>query len=59
KSFLDDKIEIIGVGGIRSPESAFEKISCGAKLLQIYTGLVYSGTGLIDDIVDELIKQTI
>ena len=59
KNFLDDKIEIIGVGGITSPEAAFEKISCGAKLLQMYTGLVYSGTGLVDDIVDELIKQTI
>ncbi|MEC9205907.1 MAG: dihydroorotate dehydrogenase (quinone) [Pseudomonadota bacterium] len=59
KKILDKKIEIIGVGGIVSPELGYEKILCGAKLLQMYTGLVYSGTGLIDNIVDELIKKAI
>ena len=57
-TLLDGRIEIIGVGGITSPESGYEKILCGSKLLQIYTGLVYSGTSLIGEITDEIIKQT-
>jgi len=39
-------LPIIGVGGIHSPESAWQKISAGASLLEIYTGLVYHGWGL-------------
>jgi dihydroorotate dehydrogenase len=39
-------LPIIGVGGIDSPESAWQKISAGASLLQVYTGLVYHGWGL-------------
>ena len=57
-TLLDGRIEIIGVGGITSPESGYEKILCGSKLLQIYTGLVYSGTSLVGEITDEIIKQT-
>jgi len=38
---------IIGVGGIDSFESALEKLQVGADLLQIYTGLVYEGPGLV------------
>lgn len=38
---------IIGVGGIDSIESAQRKIDLGANLLQIYTGLVYEGPGLV------------
>ncbi len=37
------KLPIIGVGGIFTPEDAFEKIAAGASLLQAYTGFVYSG----------------
>ena len=59
KELLNEKVEIIGVGGIHSPESACEKFLCGASLIQMYTGLVYSGTRLINDIADELIKKTI
>jgi dihydroorotate dehydrogenase len=44
------KLPIIGVGGIESPEDALEKIQAGASLVQIYTGLVYSGPGLVRDI---------
>ena len=57
-TLLDGKIEIIGVGGVTSPESGYEKILCGSKLLQINTGLVYSGTSLIGEITDEIIRQT-
>ncbi len=38
---------IIGVGGIDSVESAQRKVDAGADLLQVYTGLVYEGPGLI------------
>lgn len=40
-------IPLIGIGGIDSPHSALQKIEAGATLLQLYTGLVYQGPGLI------------
>ncbi len=40
-------IPIIGVGGIMSPQDAWEKIEAGASLVQIYTGFVYEGPGII------------
>ncbi|MBS83262.1 MAG: dihydroorotate dehydrogenase (quinone) [Gammaproteobacteria bacterium] len=51
---LDKDTTIIGVGGIDSYQTAKMKIDKGAKLLQIYTGLVYSGTNLIKEIVENL-----
>lgn len=47
---LKGQIPIIGVGGIMSGEDALEKIEAGASLVQIYSGLVYSGTGLIAEV---------
>ena len=41
---------IIGVGGIDSPETALEKLNAGAALIQIYSGMVYEGPGLISRI---------
>ena len=41
---------IIGVGGIHSAEDALEKIEAGADLVQIYTGFIYEGPGLIKKI---------
>lgn len=38
---------IIGVGGIASPEDALEKLEAGAALIQIYSGLIYEGPGLV------------
>lgn len=43
-------LDIIGVGGIDSPEAALEKLDAGAKLIQIYSGMVYAGPGLVRDI---------
>ena len=40
---LKGKIPIIGVGGIDSGESAFEKITSGASAVQLYTGMIYKG----------------
>ena len=47
---------IIGVGGIHSPEDAQEKLDAGATLIQIYTGFVYEGPGLIKRILKGLLK---
>lgn len=47
-------LAIIGVGGIFNAEDAWEKISAGASLVQLYTGLVYGGTGVVRDINDNL-----
>ncbi|GAA4511104.1 quinone-dependent dihydroorotate dehydrogenase [Sphingobacterium thermophilum] len=41
---------IIGVGGIHSAADALEKLKAGASLVQIYTGFIYEGPGLIRDI---------
>lgn len=44
---LDGKMPVIGVGGISDAESAAEKIRAGASLVQIYTGFIYEGPGVI------------
>ena len=53
---LNGKIPIIGVGGISSGKSAYEKIISGASLLQLYTGLVYKGPAVVKEIKKELIQ---
>ena len=47
---------IIGVGGIHSPQDAKDKLEAGASLIQLYTGFIYEGPGLIKDICKELLK---
>ncbi|AXS39637.1 quinone-dependent dihydroorotate dehydrogenase [Breoghania sp. L-A4] len=47
-------LPIIGVGGVDSGETAWTKITAGATLLQLYTGLIYEGPGLIGRILDHL-----
>ncbi|HEX4917532.1 MAG TPA: quinone-dependent dihydroorotate dehydrogenase [Limnobacter sp.] len=46
---LGDDIPIIGVGGISSGAHAVEKIRAGAKLVQMYTGLIYKGPALVTE----------
>jgi len=48
---------IIGVGGIHSPNDALEKLEAGADLIQLFTGFIYEGPGLVKDILKELIKD--
>lgn len=43
----DNKLVLIGVGGIDSPEKAQAKIDAGADLVQVYSGMVYQGPGLV------------
>jgi dihydroorotate dehydrogenase len=47
-------LPIIGVGGIFSAADAWDKIAAGASLVQVYTGLVYEGPGIVKAIVDGL-----
>ncbi len=53
-SILQDEIPIIGVGGIMSAANAKEKMDAGARLVQIYTGLIYRGPDLVRDIAHVL-----
>jgi len=50
------RIPLIGVGGIDSGPAAIAKIEAGATLLQLYTGLVYEGPGLIGRIKRALVR---
>ena len=53
---LNGKIPIIGVGGVDSGKSAYEKITAGASLLQLYTGFIYKGPSVAKDIKKGLIQ---
>jgi dihydroorotate dehydrogenase len=60
-SFLRNKLgknyPIIGVGGIMTPQDAIDKLNAGADLVQIYTGFIYEGPGLVKRINGALISQ--
>lgn len=47
---------IIGVGGIHSAKDAMEKLEAGASLVQLFTGFIYEGPGLIKKINKEILK---
>ncbi len=53
---LNKKVKIIGVGGVDSGRSAYNKIINGANLVQLYTGMVYKGPNIVTDISNELIE---
>jgi dihydroorotate dehydrogenase len=44
------KVPIVGVGGIFTPEDAWEKIAAGASLVQLYTGFIYRGPSIVREI---------
>lgn len=46
-ALLQDQIPIIGVGGIMDEDSAKAKFAAGAKLIQLYTGFIFAGPGLV------------
>jgi dihydroorotate dehydrogenase len=50
------QIPIIGVGGIHSAADALEKLRAGASLVQIYTGFIYEGPGLIKEINQGIVQ---
>lgn len=58
-TLLQGKIPIIAAGGIMTPEDALDKLAAGATLIQLYSGLIYEGPGLLSDIMRALIKSKI
>ena len=57
RSTAGPALPLIGVGGIDSPESAWERIAAGASLVQVYTGWIYSGPALVPQILAGLACQ--
>lgn len=53
----DRSFTIIGSGGIHSPQDAIEKIEAGASLIQLYTGFIYEGPGLIRRINERMLAM--
>lgn len=51
------ELPIIGVGGIFTAEDAWEKITAGASLLQVYTGWIYEGPGMIKRVMQGLVQK--
>ena len=54
---LDGKVQIIGVGGIKTADDAWQKLVAGADYLQVYTQFIYHGPKLVADIVNGLKKK--
>jgi dihydroorotate dehydrogenase len=50
-------VVIIGVGGIDSAATAREKLDAGADLVQVYTGLIYEGPGMVKGILEGLVDN--
>ncbi len=57
RSVAGPGLPLIGVGGIDSPESAWERITAGASLVQIYTGWIFKGPDLVPRILEGLLRQ--
>lgn len=53
-ALLGERIPLIGVGGILGAADASEKIAAGARLVQVYTGLIYRGPALVRELVTAL-----
>lgn len=50
---VDGKIPVVSVGGIMNPDDAQRRFDLGATLIQIYTGLIYEGPGLVKKILEQ------
>lgn len=59
RRILGEKVPIIAAGGIMSGADALTKIEAGAKLVQLYTGLIYRGPQLIREVSDVLAKARV
>jgi dihydroorotate dehydrogenase len=53
---VEGAFPLIGVGGIDSGEAALDKLKAGADLVQLYTGLIYRGPGLLGEIKATLLR---
>lgn len=57
KENASNNFPVIGVGGIHSVYDAIEKLEAGADLIQLYTGFIYEGPGIVKKICKEIIKR--
>ena len=57
RSRTNNDLPLIGVGGISSARTAWERIAAGASLVQVYTGWIFEGPNLVPDILDGLTLQ--
>ena len=55
-NYFKNKIKIIGVGGVDTGLSAYNKFLSGADLIQLYTGMVYKGPNIVNLIKKDLSK---
>jgi len=51
---LNGKVPVVSAGGVMSPEDAKKRLALGASLVQVYTGLIYRGPGLVREIVESI-----
>lgn len=56
-SYCKEKIPLVAVGGIFTADDVLAKLHLGAKLVQIYTGLIFEGPGMINQLKKELVKR--
>ena len=54
---LGGRVPIVGVGGVFTADHAYERIRAGATLVQLYTGLIYEGPGVVPRIVTGLAER--
>lgn len=54
--YTKGRIPLIGVGGIFEAQDIFDKLSLGASLVQIYTGLIFEGPGIVKKLKQQLLK---
>ena len=57
RSAVGPDLPLIGVGGIDSPQAAWERIGAGASLIQLYTGWIFKGPDLVPRILEGLLSQ--
>jgi dihydroorotate dehydrogenase len=58
--FIAEKtsIPVIASGGIDSVDAALEKLDAGAALLQLYTGFIYQGPALVQEICEAILRRS-
>lgn len=56
---VDGRVPVVSVGGIMSPEDAKRRLDMGATLIQVYTGLIYRGPGLVKTILQTLALSSV
>ena len=56
---LKGEVPIVGVGGVMAPEDAWQMVLAGASLVQLYTGFVYGGPGIVRDMNRHIAKRLV